>query len=108
MAKAKPWYETAGARKPPDVRDAEEHAAVAAALRDLHADHAARRASAEGADTIKLTHLAADRREIVEALTQAYLAGWRRSLARWSAVFSSRVRPVTASINSTMSPACRE
>jgi hypothetical protein len=77
-----PWYERPG-EKLPDMRDADEHADVWAALQGLPHDHSARRAYSEGADTITLTHLVRERREIVEALTEAYLAGYRRSRARW-------------------------
>jgi hypothetical protein len=78
-----PWYERPE-EKPPDMRDPNEHADVWAALQDLPPDHPARGAYSEGVDTITLTHLVRERPEIVEALTEAYLAGYRRSLARWS------------------------
>lgn len=81
MVKA-PWYMQPD-KKPPDVRDAEEHAAIAAAFKDLPAAHHARRAYLEGADTIALTHLVGDQPGLAERLTEVYLAGWRRSLARW-------------------------
>lgn len=77
----KPWYEQP-APKVPDIRDAEEHAAIADALAVLPDEHPARQAYAEGAATIKLTHLVADRPDIVKALTEAYRAGNRRCLER--------------------------
>jgi hypothetical protein len=77
-----PWY-TQAEQKPPDIRDADEHAAIIKALDQLPSDHAARVAYSKGADTIALTHLVADRPDIVHAITEAYLAGYRRSLARW-------------------------
>jgi len=83
MSRKKSWWDEPE-RRPLDTRDADEHAAVTVALSNLPPDHPARRAYAEGADTVKLTHLVADRRDIIAALTEAYLAGWRRSLARWS------------------------
>lgn len=87
MAKL-PWYAQPETRKrPPDIRHPEEHAAVAAALERLPPDHRARAAYAEGLDTIALTHLVADRPELVVALTEAFLAGYRRSLERWGSHF---------------------
>ncbi|TMC55026.1 MAG: hypothetical protein E6J20_01255 [Chloroflexi bacterium] len=69
-----------------DLRDSEEHAAISAALEQLPTDHPARKVFAEGVDTIALTHLVADRPELVEALKEAYLAGCGR-LLRSSAHF---------------------
>jgi hypothetical protein len=63
-----------------DLRDAEEHAAITAALEQLPADHLAYKAFAEGADTIALTHLVADRPELIEALKDAHLNGFGRLL----------------------------
>jgi hypothetical protein len=63
-----------------DLRDAEEHAAVTAALEQLPADHPARVAYLDRADTIALTHLVADRPDLVDALKEAYLASHRRLL----------------------------
>jgi hypothetical protein len=63
-----------------DVRDAEERAAITAALEQLPADHPALKAFADGADTIALTHLVAGRPELVEALKEAYLKGFGRLL----------------------------
>ena len=76
-----PWWEQPQ-RPPPDTRDQQEHAEVAAALASLPEDHAARRAYAEGLGTIALTHLVREHRGIVDALTEAYLAGNRRALRR--------------------------
>jgi hypothetical protein len=76
-----PWWEQPP-RQPADIRDQQEHADVAAALASLPEDHAARRAYAEGLGTIALTHLVREHRVIVEALTEAYLAGNRRALRR--------------------------
>jgi len=82
------WYaEPKAEKRPPDMRDPEEHAAVAATLRRLSPDHPAHAAYAEGLDTIALTHLIADQPELVAALTEAFLAGYRRSLKRWGSHF---------------------
>jgi len=78
----KPWYELPE-RKSPDIRDAEEHATIARVLSALPADHSARLAYAQGATTIALTHLVPGHPEISAALSEAYLAAWRRNLARW-------------------------
>jgi hypothetical protein len=87
MKKTKvPWYELPP-QKPIDRRDAEEHSAVSAALETLPPDHPAKQAYSEGADTIRLTHLVADRRDTVEVLTEAYLAGYRRFLQRQAGYF---------------------
>ncbi len=69
-----------------DLRDAEERAAVTAALEQLPADHPARVAYLDHADTIALTHLVADRPELVDALKEAYLMGFGR-LMRSAAYF---------------------
>ena len=77
------WYaKVERSQSPPSFRDAEECAAITAALKALPADHPARQAYAEGADTIRLTHLVADDPELVEALKNAFLAGYRRLLGR--------------------------
>ena len=76
-----PWYLRPDP-KTPDTRDQDEHTDVAAALAPLPAGHAARLAYAEGLGTIALTHLVREHPVIVEALTEAYLAGNRRSLRR--------------------------
>jgi hypothetical protein len=65
-----------------DSRDAEEHAALAVILAELPADHPARIAYLDHADTIALTHLVADRPQLVEAIKEAFLAGYRRMLRR--------------------------
>jgi hypothetical protein len=82
--KPTPWF-LKPTPPPPDVRDAEEHADVAAALAVLPADHPARVEYAKGAGTIALTHLVADRMTIVEALKAAYFAGLGRINARSAA-----------------------
>ena len=64
-----------------DTRDAKEHADVAAVLTVLPAEHAGREAYARGIGTLELTHLVADRVELVDGLKQAFLAGYRRLLA---------------------------
>jgi hypothetical protein len=61
-------------------RDAEEQAAVAAALSLLRSDHPARVAFENGLDTIALTHLVADRQDLVNALKKAYLDGFGRGI----------------------------
>lgn len=66
----------------PDLRDAAEREAVAALLSALPREHAARSAFAAGLDTIRLTHLVADRPDLVEALKDAFLAGYCRMLDR--------------------------
>ena len=55
-------------RHPADYRDDIEHAEVAAALSDLPEDHPARAAYSSGelSDSIALTHLLKDRRDIAE------------------------------------------
>jgi hypothetical protein len=67
---------------PYDTRDELEHAEVAALLAQLPAGHPARDAYGRGTGTIELTHLVADRAELVEGLKAAYLSGWRRVLTR--------------------------
>ena len=74
-------------QRPPDMPDAEEYRVVASTLEALPAEHQARKGFAEGASTIELTHLDADRPDLVEALTEAFLAGYRRSLERWGRHF---------------------
>ena len=66
---------------PYDTRDAQEHAEVAALLAALPDEHPARDAYGRGAGTIELSHLVADRVELVEGLKEAYLAGYARMLA---------------------------
>ena len=74
-----------------DYRDEIEHAEVARILSDLHAEHPARVAYATGAreasDSISLTWLVADRRDMVQALTEANMAAWCRTLARQGGYF---------------------
>lgn len=69
-----------------DYRDEVEHAEVARILSELPAEHPARVAystgAREAADSIGLTHLVADRRDLAEALVEANMAAWRRTLAR--------------------------
>lgn len=48
----------------------------------LPEQHAAREAYAEHVGTLELTHLVADRPELIEPLKEAWLAGYRRLLAR--------------------------
>jgi hypothetical protein len=67
---------------PYDTRDAQEHAEIAAILAQLPDAHPAREAYGRGAGTIELTHLVADRAELVEGLKAAYLAGRWRVLKR--------------------------
>jgi hypothetical protein len=57
-----------------------EHAVISAALEQLPAVHLARLAYLDHTDTIALTHLVADRPELVEALKEAYLKGFGRLL----------------------------
>jgi hypothetical protein len=67
----------------PDVRDEEEKAQVTRILSVLPEDHPARAAHRCGADTIRLSHLVADRPQLVQSLVRAYMAGldrvWNRS-----------------------------
>jgi len=55
-------------------RDEQANVDVAAILVDLPADHAARAACASGKDTIALTHLLADRKDLVKRLIDSYSA----------------------------------
>jgi len=61
-----------------DTRDEQEHQDVRSILAALPEDHPARVAYSGGADTIRLSHLVADRPELVEGLKAAYLAGYSR------------------------------
>lgn len=74
-----------------DYRDEIEHAEVARILADLPADHPARVAYSTGAreasDSISLTWLVAERRDIVQALVEANMAAWRRTMARHGGYF---------------------
>ena len=78
-------------RHPADYHDEIEHAEVARVLSALPAEHPARVAYASGAreaaDSIGLTHLVADRRDMVQALTEAKMATWRRTLAQQGGYF---------------------
>lgn len=65
-----------------DTRDAEEHAAIAAALAELPPEHPACTAYfLEYEDTRALTHLVG-RRDLSERLTRAFLDGYNRRF--WS------------------------
>lgn len=64
-----------------DTRDAEEHAAIAAILAELPVDHPAHLAYRDHEDTRRLTHLA-DRQDLAERLTLAFLDGYNRLLRR--------------------------
>lgn len=74
-----------------DYRDELEHAEVARVLSELPAEHPARVAyvtgAREAADSISLAHLVGDRADLAEALTEANLASWRRTLARQGGYF---------------------
>ena len=67
-----------------DYRDEIEHAEVARILSELPAEHPARVAYSTGAreasDSISLTWLVADRRDMVQALVDANMVAWRRTL----------------------------
>jgi hypothetical protein len=60
-----------------DIRDAEEHAAIAAALAELSADHPARIAYERHADTVLLTKLVG-RQDLADRLAKAFLDGYER------------------------------
>jgi len=74
-----------------DYRDEVEHAEVARILCELPAEHPARVAYSSGAreasDSISLTWLVAERRDMVQALVDANLAAYRRTLARQGGYF---------------------
>lgn len=78
-------------RHPADYRDELEHAEVARILSELPAEHPARVAystgAREAADSISLSHLVADRHDMVQALTEVNMAAWRRILARQGGYF---------------------
>ncbi len=59
-------------------RDEQANAEVSAILAELRADHPVRVAFAEGKDTIALTHLLADRMDLVKRLMETYHAYDRR------------------------------
>lgn len=73
-------------RHPVDYRDELEHAEVAAVLAELPEDHPARAAYYSGArtaaDSIGLGHLLTERMDLVERLTDAYMAHQRRTWER--------------------------
>jgi hypothetical protein len=73
-------------RHPADYRDEIEHAEVARILSGLPENHPARIAYAAGAreaaDSISLTHLVADHRDLVGALVEANLAAYWRTRDR--------------------------
>jgi hypothetical protein len=75
-----------------DYRDDEEHAEVARILAGLPEDHPARVAYSSGAreaaDSIGLAHPVADRRDLVGALVEAYLAADRRISAKQGRQFA--------------------
>lgn len=64
-------------RPPQDIRDDEEKADVGRILSVLAADHPARLAHEQGADTIRLSHMVDDM-ALVRELTEAVLRGRRR------------------------------
>jgi hypothetical protein len=74
-----------------DYRDELEHAEVARILFELPVEHPARTACSTGAreacDSISLTWLVAERRDIVHALAEANLAAWCRTLERQGGYF---------------------
>ncbi|SRR6266852_3513283 len=55
-------------------RDEQANVEVADVLAELPEDHAARIAFAEGKDTITLTHLVADRKDLIARLMESYWA----------------------------------
>lgn len=67
-----------------DTRDAQEHTDVEIILGVLLEGHPARVAYADRTGTLELTHLVVDRPELAEELKEAWLAGYRRLLARSS------------------------
>ena len=73
-------------RHPADYRDELEHIDVERILSELPLEHPARLAYATGAreaaDSISLSWLVSDRRDLVQALVEANLAAWRRTLAQ--------------------------
>ena len=74
-----------------DYRDDIEHAEVARILAALPPEHPARIAYAAGAreasDSISLAWLIAERRDIVQALVDANMAAWRRTMSRHGGYF---------------------
>jgi hypothetical protein len=84
-----------------NYRDEIEHAEVAQILSALPERHPARVSYTAGAreasDSISLTWLVADRRDVVWALTEANLAAWGRTLTRQGKYF--RPRPLVRRIH---------
>jgi hypothetical protein len=76
-----------------DYRDEIEHSEVARILSELPAEHPARVAystgAREAADSISPSWLVADRRDLVQALVEANLAAWRRTLARQGGILQA-------------------
>jgi len=76
-----------------DYRDEQEHAEVARILSALPEQHPARIAYTAGAreasDSISLTWLVADRRDIVQALVDANMAAWHRTLERHGGILQA-------------------
>ena len=74
-------------RHPAAYRDEEEHAEVARILSVLPEGHRARIAymtgAREAADSISLSWLVVDRYDIVQALVEANMAAWRRTMSRY-------------------------
>jgi hypothetical protein len=67
----------------PDFRDTEERAEVARIIAVLAESHPAHKAHERGMDTISMTHLVADRPDLVKALIAAYFArtdrAWKKA-----------------------------
>lgn len=74
-----------------DYRDEIEHAEVTRILAELPVEHPARVAystgAREAADSISLSWLVADRRDMVRALVDANMAAYGRMLSRQGAYF---------------------
>ena len=83
---------TSPVRHPADYRDEVEHTEVARILSELPEEHPARIAyesgAQEAADSISLSWLVADRRDVVSALVEANLAAYRRTLDQYGAYFT--------------------
>jgi hypothetical protein len=65
---------------PFDAHDDQERAEIRAALQELPSDHKAWKALEEGVDAVALTHLVDNRQDLIDRLTQAWLAGYGRML----------------------------
>jgi hypothetical protein len=76
------------ARHPADYRDELEHAEVARVLSELPDDHPAcityRTGAREASDSLSLSHLLAERMDLVQRLVDAYMGHTRRIRARSS------------------------